>query len=484
MSLVIDVPDDAVDTLLKPIEPQQPAGHFDIEDETYQAIDQEMVKLGGLHEARIDWPYIDEAARQYLAVQCKHFRVMGHLLTVWLRTRQWGQWADAISVLAGMIERYWDTAQPKPGPTGYLAKRKQVKALMERLSEALGALDRWSFTPQHQLKAEQALASLKRSVATASLDADALQHLQAALTRHSERVLQPDASVAEPCPRSPVAEVLSPAFFKPQESPAPGNEREQRRAMLSMAEWLNQQDLYDPVGYQLRRFCLWAHLHAAPLIARDRRTELMAVPSDIVEGYQEALAANAVDPALLRRIEKSVTASPYWIRGSYLAASIASRLEMGEVATAICHATQRFVRRIPALMELGFSDGTPFIDAQTEAWLTGIDAAASNPRAVPEYAGLREELIAQLDQEGVEVVLLRLQALQAGYCAPRQRGYATVIAADVLATRGLAWLADDLYANVARVMRTTLAQDWDPELYQKLGPQLISPATAMTAVKD
>ena len=48
MSLVIDVPADTVKLLLTPIDPEQPAGHFDVEDETYQAIDQEMVKLGGL----------------------------------------------------------------------------------------------------------------------------------------------------------------------------------------------------------------------------------------------------------------------------------------------------------------------------------------------------------------------------------------------------------------------------------------------------
>lgn len=47
MSLVIDVPPGSVTMLLAPIEPELPAGHFDVEDETYQAIDQEMVKLGG-----------------------------------------------------------------------------------------------------------------------------------------------------------------------------------------------------------------------------------------------------------------------------------------------------------------------------------------------------------------------------------------------------------------------------------------------------
>lgn len=235
-----------------------------------------------------------------------------------------------------------------------------------------------------------------------------------------------------------------------------------------MAEQINQQDPYDPTGYQLRRFGLWSHLRTAPPITRDRRTELTAVPKDIVDGYQDALNHNAIEPNLLLRIEKSVCASPYWLRGSYLAAEVASRLAMEEVAAAIRQTCERFVCRLPALLELCFSDGTPFVDVQTQAWITGADQAQTTGSPVQEYAGLRDELTTQLNTEGVEVVLLRLQELHATHEAPRQRSYATVIAADLLASRGLSWLADDLYASVARLMRETAAQGWEPELYQKV----------------
>lgn len=485
MSLVIDVPPGIVALLLAPIDAQQPAGYFDVEDETYQAIDQEMVKLGGLHEARIDWPYIDEAARQYLATQCKHFRIVAHLQTAWLRTRQWSQWADALSLLAGMVEQYWDSAHPKPGPTGYLAKRKQVKALLLRLIEALPGLDPLSFNSAHQALAERALIQLDGRVKAAQLDQSELDSLHQALEKHAMQAVAPASTNTVRGPRPQADAALTPAFLSGSNAMSAGNEREQRRALLNMAEGVNQQDLYDPTGYQLRRFGLWSHLHAAPSVTRDRRTELMAVPRDIVAGYEDALASNAVDPGLLLRIEKSVSAAPYWLRGSFLAASVAARLEMNEVADGIRQACARFVRRVPALLELCFSDGTAFVDAPTQAWLSGTDGAESSGSSVQEYAGLRDELVTQLNQEGVEVVLLRLQEMQAAYRAPRQRCYATVIAADLLAARGLAWLATDLCANVARVMQATPAAQWEPDLYQKLVEQHPAElATAMTAVKD
>jgi len=478
MSLVIDVPADTVKLLLTPIDPEQPAGHFDVEDETYQAIDQEMVKLGGLREGDIDWPYIDEASRQYLAIQCKHWRVVAHLQVVWLRTRQWARWADALGLLAGMVELYWDSAHPKPGPTGYLNKRKQVQRLLGDLGQVLPTLERSSFEPAYQAAAELALANLQRCVESAKLDPAPLDALQRQLDKYSEPVV-----ATEPTRAATSGSVLESAFFARPKPQAPSNEREQRRAVLNMAEQINQQDPYDPAGYQLRRFGLWSHLRTAPPITRDRRTELTAVPKDIVDGYQDALNHNAIEPNLLLRIEKSVCASPYWLRGSYLAAEVASRLAMEEVAAAIRQTCERFVCRLPALLELCFSDGTPFVDAQTQAWITGADQAQTTGSPVQEYAGLRDELASQLNTEGVEVVLLRLQELHATQDAPRQRSYATVIAADLLGSRGLSWLADDLYANVARLMRETTAQGWEPELYRKVA-QPIDDSHLIKAVKE
>lgn len=213
MPLVIDVPPGIVALLLAPIDPQQPAGLFDVEDETYQAIDQEMVKLGGLQEMRIDWPYIDEAARQYLSAQCKHFRIVAHLQAVWLRTQQWPQWVDALSLLAGMVEQYWACAHPKPGPTGFLAKRKQVKALLQRLDEALPALDRRSFNPALRAQAEQALARLQGSVGAAKLDQPTLDSLQQSLDKHAGQAVAPTAVTVDRGARSQEGERAHPVLF-------------------------------------------------------------------------------------------------------------------------------------------------------------------------------------------------------------------------------------------------------------------------------
>lgn len=466
---MIDYPELDLEALLAPLDASDPVGCFDEEDETFQGIDHEMVKLGGLHEPRLDWSYVDEAARQYLTSQCKHFRVAGHLIAVRLRAGVWRTWAEAALLLAGMVERYWETGHPKPGPTGFPGKRRFVALQVERLGAALSGLNAQDDAQQYQEAARKALDALQAQAGVAKLDVAMLTRLEAQFTRRVEQLRYPEPAAAAPTEGRQGGQAISEAFFNmPGESLKLGDERESRRSLLSVADFINQQDAYDPTGYQLRRFALWAHLHAAPPVRKEMRTELMAVPADIEQGYREALTANTITPALLQRIEKSVVASPYWIRGSFLAASIALRLEMKEVATAIRLATERFVRRIPVLIDLQFQDGRPFVDAETLGWLSGADAEGAARPAALEFLALREELAAQLASDGVEVVLRRLQELQGGDATPRQRGHARVIAAEMLAARGLTWLAQDLYEGVSRLMQDTPASQWEPELFGPL----------------
>ncbi|KEY87943.1 type VI secretion system protein TssA [Pseudomonas sp. P1B16] len=480
MPVVAQVPAQHITGLLAPIDPAVPAGLFDVEDETYQAIDQEMVKLGGLQEASIDWVYIEEASRLYLSQQCKHLRIVSHLSVAWLRSGCWERWGYTLALLAGMVEHYWEPAHPKPGPKGFLGKRKLAALMLNRLIEALPRLDRFTYTPALAAAAQQALTCLQQQQGIAQLDAGLLGELQRLLSKHTAVA----DGVGEPAaPKAPAASIdvapLAEVIATPMPRVSMGNERETRRSVLTMAELINQQDPYDPTGYQLRRFGLWAHLQAAPQARQGgNRTELMAVPLDIAGAYEDAIAGTVIDPGLLQRIEKSVAACPFWIRGSFLAATTASRLAMGEVAEAIRATTARFVQRMPALQQLGFSDGRVFVDDQCLAWLKGGQGQGEQGAPTHEFSGLREELVSQLESGGVEPVLLRLQALQADFRAPRDRCHTTVIAADLLAARGVSWLAQDLCAGVARTMQQTTADAWEPEVFQRLQQYATAPALA------
>lgn len=461
-----------IDTLLIPLDARQPAGIFDEEDETFQSIEHEMIKLGSLHAPTIDWNYVDEASRHYLCSQSKHFRIAGYLIVARLRSRTWSGWADAAALLAGMIERFWESGYPKPGPTGLPAKRKQVVLQLDRLGDALAGLEPASFAQQWRDAAQQALDSLQANASVAKLDVPTLTRLEGQFSRRVEETRFPDQGRASaPVDIKQEREAICEEFFDMAHG-SQSNERESRRSLLAIAEIINRQDAYDPTGYLLRRFALWAHLNSAPTAHKDHRTELMAVPADIVDGYQEALSSNALNPVLLQRVEKSVTSSPYWIRGSFLSATIADRLEMPHVAGAIRHRTEHFLLRLPMLLDLQFSDGRPFVDSEVQAWVSGADHAAGGLSVVAsDFSALREELSERLEG-GIEAFLQRLEQMQSQPpSSMREHCHTMTIAADLLHARGLSWLATNLYAAAQRILETTALERWEPELFNHLATQ-------------
>jgi len=471
-----------LELLLAPLDARQPAGVFDEEDETFQAIDHEMVKLGGLHEAAMDWAYVEESACSYLARQCKHFRIAGHLITARLRERSWHGWADASGLLAGMVEHYWDCGHPKPGPTGYPHKRRLVGLLLERMMAVLGSIPADDAARPQQQRASAALDRLQACASSAQLDVPLLTRLEASFQRRLEETCRAEAGPPGAAPRPAASPAIDEAYFKEEAALKLGDEREAKRSLLAVADFINQQSPYDPTGYLLRRFALWAHLTAAPPSRREQRTELMGVPRDVAEGYQEAVAGNKLSPQLLQRVEKSVAGSPYWIRGSFIAAAIARQLEMAEVASSIRLASERFVARIPGLCTLQFADGRPFVDGETLAWLSGADEEDGKAAACrPAFDELRASLLACLDKGGVEALLRQLETLQGEAGDLRDQCHTMSIAADLLGARDFSWLAGKLYRAAHELMLKAAMPDWEPALFKHLARHASDAAASGTA---
>lgn len=464
---VVSAVDDTINLLLEPIPGDRPEGAFDEDHGLYQSMEQEMVKVGSLRAATIDWGLVESAARQYLREECKHLRVVAHLCAAWWRRDTWRDWLASLELIAGIADDWWATAHPNAGARGVQAKRRQWATLAERVASALKALPEAGYDETPQARANAALARLEQAEARHGLEPPMAARLRESLAQRVEpsrrapyAPSRPDANLA------PGHDAVGPGFFTSRSDSPTGDERETRRLYLRIADYINQQDAYEPTAYLLRRHALWSQIHGTPPVRRERRTELMNVPDGIATEYRDMIASGAISPALLLRIEKSVSASPYWLRGSFYAATVAQRLEMPTVAMVIRTAVERFVRRLPTLRDLAFADGVPFLDDETFDWVSGM--RDTTPRgATATLAGLQAELQSeQFAGQGVEALLRHLQSMQGPTSPPRDRHLTSIAAADVLDARGLTWLARDLYAGVADEMRRRTASEWEPDVFE------------------
>ena len=478
MSLVkgSKIASEEVSVLLKPITEETPVGVFNEEDESYLFIEEQMIKLGGLQSASIDWLGVEEKAKQLLTQKFKHIRLFGYLSQCWLRENTWQKHSQVCELLNGFSELYFESAYPKHGKSGLTVKRRSMASMVSNLKSAFDGLERSEQEKTFFESYANALEALKDSCQSVGLNDDAIS----TITLMHDKVMS-YATTPEPAAYTPAAspnqqggKSIGANYFLNTASGGNGglkDERETKRTLLSVAELINQRDAYDPTGYLIRRYALWGWTTSSPHVVEGQRTELRAAPGEVVTFYEEALSSNAVSPELLEKIEKSVVSSVYWFKGSYYTYEVAKSLEMSEVAHAIQHATARFIRRLPILMELQFNDKQPFIDEVTAEWIKKAGTSDDSANVQPLFTEvddkrLKKEMSALMESKGVEGMLLYLEKKQSQKQSMRKHAQSIKIAADLLAEKGFNWLAEELYKKVETQMLETLAVHWEPELYR------------------
>lgn len=472
-----------IKSLLAPISESSPTGIFDENDDLFIGLEDEMIKLGSLQSATIDWEKVQKDSILYLTTKCKHIRVAGYLIQSILKQKQWSSWGSACNFLSAFCETYYESCFPRPGEKGLNAKHKQISILIKRFKDSFdeASEENNGVSKDTQAKIQPHLEKLHQVLTQLQCAPDDIETLAGLLYKLEKLGTSPaPAPKASPAPAQSKSTQggINTDYFTPSTSaiPAIANERELRKTLLAIAEAATQSDAYDPTGYMLRRYALWASISSSPIVTKDNKTELMPVSAETAHEYQDALDANRLDPVLLQKVEKSVTSSIYWFKGSYYACQIAKQLEMEEVANAIWHATVRFVRRVPVLLKLQFCDGTPFADEITQEWLaqSPISSQKSGASVDTDYAKLQDQLNKTMEKDGVEAVLKALQKYQISDHTPRQKCQLMKITADLMAQRGLNWLSEELYLRIEQNMANTIAAQWEPELYQQVSAATVN----------
>ncbi|MGL4668298.1 MAG: type VI secretion system protein TssA [Saezia sp.] len=465
-----------VKALLHDISVDSSIGILDEEDKAYIFIEEEMVKLGGLQSASIEWTQVEEKAKHLLTEKFKHLHVVRYLMQCWFREKSWEAHRRSCEFLTGFLCLYFENSYPKSGKNGLIAKRRLLGTILDNTKDAFDGLNSQEqgkdFFEQHAITLEE----LKKSLEEAGLKKEAMTSIDVMKNKLKSYMTQTPPTTNQPqAPHDQKGgKVLGVDYFSSPKVDVASitDDREARKTLLNVAELINQRDAYDSTGYMLRRYALWGWLTTSPIVVDGKRTELRAVPVEVSSLYEEALNSNAVSPGLLEKIERSVVSSVYWFKGSYYAYEVATRLEMNEVALAIHNATTRFVRRLPVLMELQFNDKQPFMDEVTLKWIqkSPDDEQKAEARldVGADYKRLKKELMDLMEKKGIEAVLLQLEKKNSQKQSMRRQCQTIKIAADLLSERGLKWFADELYQKVEKQMLETLAAYWEPELFREI----------------
>lgn len=441
----------------------------------YLALDEEMMKIGSLQHASVEWETAETLAIRMLSERGKDLKVLGHLMHCMQHGGNGVRFALSLRLLARSIAQpWWESAYPFAGKRGDKLRPRLFQQFIQRSVKLAANLDFQNADDEFDA-CQASLDELQLQVTEKGLPAQTVDELVRQL--NAQRPAKHSAPAAQKTPAEPakaqptVSQESTPTA--PSAAKAPelrleaGNERSNRQALLNMAEFLSEQSRGEPLVYRVRRYAVWNSIQALPAAKDNGKTELAPVSADRIAEYREALSRGG-DSELWQRIENSLALSPYWLEGHRLSAGLAKQLGHPRCAEAIRDETQRFVERLPGIDSLTFNNGVSFVDDETTRWLHS-SAGGSNATGGGEawQAGLDEAREA-MESGDIGAALKVLDHGLSSARSPRESAYWRLASAELLNESGLESLAQQHYRTLHQTVMELALEQWEPALVSRL----------------
>ncbi len=356
------------DLLKKSIDGKNPFGENINYDSDFENLKNEISKLGNLNYA-----LIEKNALTILEKKSKDLRVFSFLSFIYLRNEVWEKYADVFESIVYLSECNFD----KLYPDRQRAKELSIKWLSEERYISLASSIRPSGNDyQHIVRLTKALLRLKLILETKIPNTACYLSDLFRIAQEWERTSVVKNAINQEIPVSSGCSDNSTQFALISQ-PDSVNEvqfetaSQARGAIRNAAFALIREEPQKPTGYRVMRCTKWDLLDRAPY-SESGKTKLSG-PSV----QQREMFLNLIDQknwkTLFERAETTFVsgANHFWLDLQRF--SITSCKELGAdydfLRLCLVHELYGLLKRVPELVSLSFSDGTPFCDDKTNKWI-------------------------------------------------------------------------------------------------------------------
>lgn len=461
-----------VEQVLTPISGESDVGEPLGDDVTLEFLDNEIMKVGSLAHGDIDWHKVESESLRLLSDQSKDLKVLGFLMLSLQRGGNGERFALSLFLLHRVLDTWWANAWPYPGDKGKRARKMMFTQMLQRAGKEVSSLSFDGGVGDGRGYCLTLIGQLLEQAANHELADDGLFDLKRALEKLPAQV---DTGPAVEKP--PAAVPTAPAASASRTSTTsvalgeltldPANERATRQSLLKVADLLVDTDPGSALGYQLRRHAIWHSITTVPPSRDGVKTDLAAVSADRVAEYRETLE-KAPDPELWKRVEQSLSVSPFWLDGHWLSARIAEALGYAACGEAIRASLMAFVERLPQVADMTFNDGTPFLSAEAADWMQAAPAAAGSAAGASPWEQAYDQARDVAGGKGLATAMQLMEDGLAGAREPRERFYWRFASARLLKDSGLKALASQQIQDLHQQTRGLTLEDWEPGLVARL----------------
>jgi len=455
-----------LEQIAQAIKGENPVGERLLDDPLLDFVENQMMKIGSLSHADVQWDEAEKGALTLLGNKTKDVKILTYLLQCLQHQATPERFTLSVNILAEFMDAYWEICHPAPGPRGALPRRKFYGQIIQRTVKAAENLDGARFDFDQKDDLENAVAARGQVVARYELPEDGVDDVHAAIRRKLSSVVDTkNAKTSSDQSQKTVA--VEPAFAPTKVEIDSSSDKAVKQTFFKVADLLAELEGGQALSLRLRRFAIWFSIVAAPDADSDGETQLMPVSVDRISDYEEQLQRGA-DLALWRNVEKSLTVAPFWLDGHYLSFRVAEKLGKEDWAEAIKSEARAFISRLPSLLHLSFKGGTPFASAETAQWLTSGAEGTSGEKVSGSWDAERTNVLELAKEGGVSVALAQLNEGFASASEPRDKFYWRMLSADVMHAHQLSAIARQEYETLLDQVGSFSVTDWEPSLIQRL----------------
>jgi type VI secretion system protein VasJ len=397
------------------IQGESPCGINAKYEPSFEALEAELAKQESLSSDTVDWKEVKALATDLLQNTTKDYLVASYLTHALTITEGYTGLLVGVKILESFTENFWQASFP---PAKRLRARKTaIEWLVEKTSHYIEISPPTNADNEVIIELANSVKNLDLSLADKM---EAQSPSMAELNRNLKRLKQsaefelkanvekapPPVVIPEPAPiaaqevtntlppETPAPTTLQPvepitatsapasSTHNPSSNSVPisntalANDADAKKlykqvqdALRQLAEFHAEQKTADPKRYRYSRAALWDSLEKLPP-NKDSKTQLPKPAVDKFKKLQE-LFEQGDFIAVLNQAEKSASKMPYWFDGQRLIANSLAALggEFTKAAEALTLELKQFLTRLPSIINLCYSDGTPFADEQTLLWI-------------------------------------------------------------------------------------------------------------------
>lgn len=470
-----------IEKIIAPLAGSKPCGESAKYEPEYESVELEVAKQEGITPLPVNWEQVLSLSQRVLESKSKDLMMASYLCFALFDRKGYAGLASGLKACLGLMKNYWEDVYPeKKRMRGRVAAVEWLAGKLERAME-----QRRPESGDGPLLAES-IATLDEldkyltdQLARDAPDITKISRMLREFARDGER---PAAAAVTPLPST--AAGVNPVNVS-SEGDVPKALRQCQAMLRSAAAFIRSQKLEDPRSYRLARAGAWLLVDQLPM-QQNGVTPLSAVPPAIVQKYNAYLAAQQYT-ALIPEVEESFSKSPFWLDAHRYTVTALESLGSGhaQARQTVINELALFLRRLPDLEKLKFSDGTPFASDQTRLWIdqevtpnqdAGNPAHAPSPTTPAEDAPWRAAQMEAKKLAGKGKMADALALFQTGNAqsgAQRSRFFWSLAQARFCLDAGLAQAALPQLEYLEQQGERYALEEWEPSLSLEVAQVLL-----------